>query len=368
MKTRVLILGGYGNFGGRIAELLLRSSGIQIIIAGRSAQKCTDFVKAHAIAASPPEMVTMDIATDLTRVLKEISPHIVIHTSGPFQMQGYGVAQACIAAGVHYIDLADGREFVAGIQSLDAQAKAAGVCVISGASSVPCLTAAVIDDCKGRISEIHSLDYGITTAHKTPPGTATTAAILGYLGKPFQTILNGQPTTIYGWQGLTSRVYPELGRRLLGYCDVPDLELFPQRYPTLKNIRFRAGVNVPFLHLTLWALSWLSRGGLVKTFAPLAALMNKASGLFNIFGTNRSGFHMEIQGVGVDGAPKTETFYLLTDQGHGPYIPCIPSVLCAQMIADGRHTRAGAYPCLDIITLPSYLDALKPYAVKSLRK
>ncbi len=308
----------------------------------------------------------MDIGTDLDRALREVSPQIVIHTSGPFQAQGYDVAQACITAGIHYIDLADGRAFVAGIKDLDAQAKAAGVCVISGASSVPCLTAAVIDDFKARFSSIHSLDYGITTAQTTPAGPATLAAILGYLGKPFQTLLQGRMKTVYGWQGLTSRVYPELGCRFLGYCDVPDLALFPERYPTLKNIRFRAGADVAFLHLSLWAFSWIARSGLVKSFAPLAGAMNKAAPLFNIFGTDRSGFHMELQGIGLDGAAKTETFYLLTDKGHGPYIPCIPSVLCAQMIANGSHTRAGAYPCLDIITLPAYLDALKDLAVQSL--
>jgi uncharacterized membrane protein len=42
--------------------------------------------------------------------------------------------------------LADGRQFVAGISSLDALAAAAGLTVISGASSVPALSSAVIAD------------------------------------------------------------------------------------------------------------------------------------------------------------------------------------------------------------------------------
>ena len=46
---------------------------------------------------------------------------------------------ACIAAGAHYLDLADARDFVARIGTLDAAARAAGVAIISGASSVPAL-------------------------------------------------------------------------------------------------------------------------------------------------------------------------------------------------------------------------------------
>ena len=55
------------------------------------------------------------------------------------------VARACINQRCHYLDLADAREFVATIDALDADAKANDVLVVSGASSVPCLTAAVID-------------------------------------------------------------------------------------------------------------------------------------------------------------------------------------------------------------------------------
>src|SRR5256885_7469806 len=30
-------------------------------------------------------------------------------------------------------------------------------------------------------------------------------------------------------------------KRWLGSCDVPDLELFPQRYPTVRTVSFQAG-------------------------------------------------------------------------------------------------------------------------------
>jgi len=49
---------------------------------------------------------------------------------------------------------------------------------------------------------------------------------------------------VFGWQGLNGVRYPELGLRLFGYCDIPDLELFPDRYRDLRSLRFVAGHEV----------------------------------------------------------------------------------------------------------------------------
>jgi short subunit dehydrogenase-like uncharacterized protein len=102
-------------------------------------------------AVSELSCATLDIHTpDLERALQALAPHVVVHTCGPFQGQQYHVAAACIAAGAHYIDLADGREFVAGIGCLQKQALAAGLAVISGASSVPALSSTVADHQPGQ--------------------------------------------------------------------------------------------------------------------------------------------------------------------------------------------------------------------------
>jgi len=214
MIYRVLIIGGYGNFGQFISKTLSQEADLKIIVAGRSIEKAQKCV-AELNGVNQAEAAFIDINDDADAVLNQIKPHIVIHTSGPFQTQGYEVANACIDMGAHYIDLADGRDFVTGIAELDAAAKQAGVSVISGASSVPCLTAALIDYYQQDFSEIHSVDYGITTAQKTTRGLATTAAILGYTGKPFTTLINGKQSFVYGWQSLRARKYHNLGSNYL---------------------------------------------------------------------------------------------------------------------------------------------------------
>ncbi len=352
--TRVLIIGGYGNFGSFISRRLALENNLQLIIAGRTIGKARTL--AEQINA---EAEVIDIHNNLPVRLQEIKPDIVIHTSGPFQSQGYDVAEACIDCGAHYIDLADGCEFVSGITALDEKARQAGVTVVSGASSVPCLTSALIEDFKDEFQVLNAIDYGITTAQKTTRGVATTAAILSYTGQPFKTLVNGVLEDIYGWQSLRVRKYPGLGWRLLGNCNVPDLEIFPEIYPDLKTLRFYAGLELPFIHIILWGLSWFVRIGVIKNLQASAPLLLKLSFLFDWLGSANSGFHMELSGKGKNGVDKTICFELTARNGDGPYIPCMPAILITKKLASGEIKDAGASACIGIISKQDYLEALE---------
>jgi hypothetical protein len=119
---------------------------------------------------------------DLALRLRKLGVSTLIHTAGPFQGQGYEVARAAIKAGCSYLDLADGRAFVSGITKLDAEARAAGVAVISGASSLPALSAAVVDRYRGEFSRLDAIRIGITSGGVIP-GVANVARHPGLLRK-----------------------------------------------------------------------------------------------------------------------------------------------------------------------------------------
>jgi len=103
---RVLIIGGYGNFGSFITKALALEVDIQVVVAGRSLEKAKQLIS-NIEAKNKPEALMLDISLDITSALNSVKPSIVIHTSGPFQEQGYDVAEACINNNIHYIDLAN---------------------------------------------------------------------------------------------------------------------------------------------------------------------------------------------------------------------------------------------------------------------
>lgn len=357
MVTRVLIIGGYGNFGSYIARSLAADADIGLLIGGRSAEKAQAFA-ASLHATHPAEGHALDIDGNLAEVLTRTAPDIVIHTTGPFQTQDHRVARACITHGCHYLDLADAREFVTTIGRLDAEATAKGVLVVSGASSVPCLTAAVIDAYLPAFARLEAVDYGISTAQHTNRGLATTSAVLSYVGKPMTVLRDGAMKTVYGWEDSHARRYPGLGWRLFGNCDIPDLALFPRRYPTLKSMRFAAGHELKLLHIGTRILGALVRAGLIGSLSDRAGGLLRLAFLFDRFGSGRSGFHMILTGTGHDGKPKQRRFMIIARSGHGRYIPCMPAILLARRLAKGEVRQRGASPCVDLINLDAYLTAL----------
>ena len=354
---RVMIIGGYGNFGRYIAKALGVNHDIQLIIAGRHIHKAEAFIKKldtkHlAIPAY------CDIDKTMEESLNKNLPDIVIHTSGPFQGQDYRVVKACIDFGCHYIDLADSREFVAGIEQFDAKAKAKKLFICSGASSVPGLNSAIIEHYKKEFSVLESVDYAIATAQLTNQGEATTAGVLSYVGKPFQTLKNGKTTTIYGFQDIRLKDFWQLKNRLLGNCDVPDLELFPKHYPDLKTVRFQAGLELKFLHLSLYALSWLTRLRILPSLDKLAHYLLKISRAFNRFGHDNTGFYMTLSGIDKQNKPKSIQFDIYAKHGDGLYIPCIPSIYLSELLCSAQFSQTGAMACVGNIPLSAYLAKL----------
>lgn len=352
----VVIVGGYGTFGARAAERLARDQTAAVVIAGRSAARAAEAAAAlHGQGGAAIRHAVIDAEHPDQAALRELRPAVVLNASGPFQSQSYALAEAAIASGAHYVDLADGRAFVAGISRLDAAARAANVLVASGASSVPALAAAVIDSRLSDFAHLSAIDYGIVPAGDFDPGLATTRSILGYVGKPFTTIRDGKRVEVHGWQGVASHVFPTIGRRWLGYCDVPDLDLLPLRYPSLKTLTFRAGLAVAPMHFGMWGLSWLVRAGLLRRAERLAEPLLSMKRWFAGFGGSTGAMFVTLTGTGQDGKPRQSTWHLLAPGGLGPYVPPAPAVVITRNLLDGALAVRGAMPAVGLMTLDDFV-------------
>lgn len=353
---RVLVLGGYGAFGGLVAERLARVAGVEVIVAGRSQERAESVASQLAAGAcgkvSGIRLDTADIATTL---LRELGPAVLINAAGPYQGQDYGLARTCIAAGVHYVDLADARGFVTGIVALDAEARGAGVLVVSGASTVPAVSGAVLDAYAPQFASLSRVDVVIAPGNSFDPGLATARSIFATLGRPFGASGGADGPRLYGWQGAERRRLPGLGARWIGLCEVPDLDLFPARYPGLHDVKVYAALEVAAFHLGVWGLSWLVRGGLVRRperFAgPLLAMKRRLSFL----GSDRGGMAVTMEGRDAAGRPKRIDWHLVAGSGHGPYIPATPAVLLAKRLLGGTLASGGAVPCVGLFSLDEFL-------------
>ena len=345
---RTVVIGGYGNCGARICRDLAARADMQVVAAGRNhdAARCGARVEAARL-----DLGSADFASELDK----LSPQLVIHCAGPFQGQDYRVAQAALSVGAHYIDLADGREFVAGFAGrLDSAAREAGLLMVSGASTVPALSSAVIDELRARFWQIEEIRMAIAPGQRAARGQATIAAVFSYAGKPFKWLREGVWRDAWGWQELTRMRFAGLGARWAAACDIPDLALFPQRYSGVRTVEFRAALELGIQHLAIWVAAALRRVGLPLAIERAAGPLNHAASLLDWFGSDRGGMLVSLTGTRSDGTMGRVEWHLTADANHGPEVPCMATTLLAGKLAREEITQRGAFPCMGFLRLAEF--------------
>lgn len=358
---RVLVLGGYGHFGGRICARLVHNPQIQLLVGGRhrsSAEKFIESVEKHTGHKDPEAVVIDHTSSSFSAELKRLNLDLVIHTCGPFQGQSYRVAESCISADCHYIDLADARNFVTGFGQLNEQATSQGVSLITGASTVPGVSSAVVQSLKSEFQQLDTINICITPGNQTPRGLATLESVLSYCGRPFRWLERGEWKIVYGWQNLKRHDFPRLGHRWLGACDVPDLQLFPDQNPDLQTVTFHAALELPISQWGLWLLSWVSRAGVVQDWTRFAGFFKNVSDRLDFLGSPHGGMFVDVIGISTDGSRARRTWYLTALNGHGPEIPVVPAVILAEKLAKREALPIGAYSSINQITLDEFARAV----------
>ena len=367
MDKNVLVLGGYGNFGRLICECLCRRPDINLIIAGRDKRKSEALSKRLTSGGALCYISTLEIdiySSDFPQVLQQLKPSVVIHTCGPFQGQDYRVPDICIAAGSHYIDLADDRKFVCDFSSLNNKAVRHGVLAISGASSVPGLSSVVVDHFMQEFSLLEKIEFSILPGSNVRIGEATLKGILSYAGKPFESWENGKNSLRYGWMDCHRAYMGEtLGTRWLANVNIPDLELFPVRYKGLKTVRFHAGHELGIVHLSMALMAYLSRSGWVKGWEQYSATIFNIGKYIKKLGTDCGGMVIQMFGMNKQGQNLKITWRLIAKGGVGPRIPTVSAIILVNHILDGELVEAGAFPCLGMYSLAEFLNIVCEWGI-----
>lgn len=351
MKT--LVLGGYGNFGARICRALAGDPSIQLLIGGRDASRAQQLAADVGGGASG---IGIDLqGAGFARALRESGVELLIHTAGPFQEQAYGVAAAATAARAHYIDLADGRRFVCDFQAaMDDAFRAAGRFAISGASTVPALSSAVVDHLCHGWRRLHAIDICIAPAQTAPRGLATMEAVLSYCGEAVQVWNQGRWQAQIGWARPRPVSFARLQPRLGALCDIPDLELFPQHYQVADRVMFRAAVEVGMAQRVFALLAALRSARLIGRPARLAGLLNQAGRVLDFMGSSTGGMVVRVEGLDATGKPVRRAWHITAGDDHGPEIPCMAAILLARRLARGVGLPSGAHACVGLLPLSEF--------------
>ena len=357
---KVLIIGGYGTFGSRIARLLADEPRLALLIAGRTLHKARFFITRYKHRASMLP-VEFDRDTDVRRQISNLSPDFVVDASGPFHAYGddpYRVVNASIACGAHYLDIADTSAFVCGIEAFNANATENKVFALSGASTCVALSSAIFRRLTRDLDRVESLCGGIAPSPYAGVGYNVIQAVAHSAGKPVDAMQENGIIKVYPFTDsrpftIAPPGYLPLRQRIYSLVDVPDLLLAKKVEPKTANVWFGAAPVPGIYHAVLRILARAVKRGWLPSLHHLAPLM------FRImrdlaWGEHRGGMFVEVRGQISNGPNVTRSWHLVAEGDDGPSIPSMASAAIIRNCLNGRTPAPGARPACNDLELEDF--------------
>src|SRR5438046_2539911 len=122
----VMIYGANGYTGELIAREAV-ARGLRPILAGRTADAVGGLARDLGLE---PRVFALDDSAAIDAHLRGVG--VVLNCAGPFARTALPLADACLRAGAHYLDITGEIDVFEALTARDAQAKAAGVMLLPG--------------------------------------------------------------------------------------------------------------------------------------------------------------------------------------------------------------------------------------------
>ncbi|POR51412.1 SDR family oxidoreductase [Bosea psychrotolerans] len=363
---RVLLIGGTGVFGQRLARHIAGMAGLDLTITSRNEAKARALADSIATAATTTiRGIGLDHRRDLDAVLAKLSPWLVIDASGPFQGASYDVPRAALTAGAHIVDLADARDYILGYgPALDGLACERGLVALAGASSTPALSCAAVAALTEGWRRIDTLDITITPGGRSEVGEAVIAAILSYAGRPIPIWREGELQDAHGWIDGRRVVMPGLGSRRVAAVETVDAQWLGPKLAVRSRVAFQAGLESPIEQFGIGMLARLRKRGWLGDLKPLIPALLAGRKLTRLPTSDRGGMLVEATGLDANGELRTARWSLLAERGDGPHVPTLPAAAALRALLAGQ-IAPGARPAAGALTLAAIEAEMTPYAIST---
>ncbi|MEM8654142.1 MAG: DUF4166 domain-containing protein [Pseudomonadota bacterium] len=338
----ILIIGGTGVFGKRLVRHLSGQSDLLIFVSSRSAAKAEAFITRLKHAQAELRPVKLDTQVNLREQFDQIRPHVIVDCSGPFQGAGYETAQAAVATGAHFIDLADARDYLAGFaDALDTTAKRNNVSALTGASSTPTLSTRVAQHLTKGWQRVDTIDIAIIPGGKSEVGQSVIEAILSYAGKDVPLWEAGRLSKTIGWQSASRIHVPGLGHRRVAAVETYDAEYLGPLLDVQSRVYFSAGLESMIEQRGIETIAALCKRSIIGSVTALIPLLLRARQITRIPTSASGGMLVKICGLDAGGVMTEAKWSLVAHQDHGPNIPILPAAAAIRKLLSGS-TKQGA--------------------------
>ncbi len=241
---RVLVVGGYGNAGRAIVDLLIEFTDAAVHVAGRDLQRAKAFVDGYPKAIRGRlRPVSVDAADEESLVAALTGCQLVVLAAGTPELS-QSTALAAVAVGADYFDLQVGEQHLPGLRSLETELRARGLCAVTQGGFHPGVPAAMVRHVAARtpgletarVGSVIALDWG-----SLGPFADTTVAemMAEFRNFGYQEFRDGR------WQRAARQYKVDFpapfGRRACAAMSLPEMHAVTGEIPTLVNTGFYVG-------------------------------------------------------------------------------------------------------------------------------
>jgi hypothetical protein len=312
----MIVLGGLGLFGRTAVEHLCRA-GIAAKTASRSA------------AAD----LQID-ANDMGSIREVIQPgDVVIDAAGPFRARSATLVEAAIETGFDVVDINDDLVYAEKVLALESRIATAGIRVVSSASSVSAVAAAIVQQ-SGVAAPVRVTAFlAPATSHTANVGTALSLA--GSVGEPIRVFRDGRLQSLRGWsEARRFPMPPPVGPVRGRLFESADALYLPRIWPTLRDVAIYVDTNTwgGNTMLDLAARSYTIR-------RMLTWQVRLGTWLARKFGSSAGGIGYEIEDA--DGRIMR---WVIMSAENSYVVAVAPAVLAARAVFENRFAYSGLVP------------------------
>jgi short subunit dehydrogenase-like uncharacterized protein len=170
--TKLMIYGAAG-YTGRMVAANAKNAGVEVVIAGREQDKAK-FVALAAELGVEYRLFAVDDVAAAHAALDGIGA--LLNCAGPFMRTAEPLMQACIAAGVHYLDIAAELDSYQLAEKLDQAATAAGVMLLPGSGGSVAMLGSLAAHAAKRVTNPRSVSIAMHVAGGFSRGSAVSAS------------------------------------------------------------------------------------------------------------------------------------------------------------------------------------------------
>lgn len=168
MKT--LMIYGAAGYTGRMAAGHAQAAGLDVIVAGRLEDR---IARVGADLRLPYRVFAVDDPAAVAAALKGVD--VLLNAAGPFLRTAGPLMRAAIAAGVHYLDFAAELDSYRLAETLDEEAREAGVMLLPGSGGSVAMLGSLASHAAARVADPHRIRIALHVTGSMSRGSAISA-------------------------------------------------------------------------------------------------------------------------------------------------------------------------------------------------